>query len=160
MLGDARVGFGQLTLKPQLAARLSETERARARSARHKPERQHQKRDRWDGVLSDPSDEANEEAQDVLRCRPNPYRIFRRGGANFSFPLVGKVRDSFRQFVESRRRGTQPEDHAPRFPRCAPHPWNELALAFKIAKHEASDAGDDPEDQTSTTNAIATATTA
>lgn len=58
------------------------------------------------------------------------------------------------------RRGTQPKDHAPRFPRCAPHPWNELALAVKLARYKAKAAGDKPEDQISTRKAMHAATMA
>ena len=75
-----RLALRKLALEPQLAAAFAE--RARARSARHKPESENQKRNSRNWVLCDPGDEANEEARDVLQCRSNPYRIFRRGGAN------------------------------------------------------------------------------
>lgn len=76
MLGNACVGFGQLTLQTQFALRFPEPER----EAEHQQAREQNQPNRNNGVLRHPCEKAADKSEDVAR---GAYRIFRRGGANF-----------------------------------------------------------------------------
>jgi len=82
MFCNARVGFRDLSFKPEFAAAFAE--RVTGRGSEEEEERQHDKAQRQHRIARAPSDEAYEEARDVFERGPDLYSFVCGRRANFT----------------------------------------------------------------------------